>query len=93
MCAAISQGAEEPTDLFWLCVPIPGKDSLSSVAHQIPCCCLVAKAIICTESKTPPGFVLCVFLEGLTVVGESGQAQIGFVALESKILAISRPHD
>jgi hypothetical protein len=27
------------------------------------------------------------------VVGESGQAQIGFVALESKILAISRPHD
>jgi hypothetical protein len=53
----------------------------------------VAKAIICTESKTPPGFVLCVFLEGLTVVGESGQAQIGFVALESKILAISRPHD
>lgn len=43
--------------------------------------------MICMESKTPPGFVFCVLLEGLTEVGESGWEQIGFVALESKIPA------
>lgn len=53
----------------------------------------VVKAMTCTESKTPSGFVLRVFLEGLTVVGGSGWAQIGFVALEGKIPAISSPHD
>lgn len=93
MCAVLRQQAEVPIGPFQFMSQCQARDSLSILAQQIPCCHLVAKAMVCMWSKAPPGFVLCVFLESLMVVRESGWAQKQFVALDSKIPAISCPHD
>lgn len=84
MCEAISQRAEEATDRSFLSLcPNSGQETASparlSKFH-------VAKAMICMESEIPPGFVFCPLLESLTVAGESGWAQIGFVALRARFL-------